>query len=931
MTGYIGSGSGLADLGMIRVKGITGTTSGSITCAYVSGITWGTSVYITIVDDFGLWAKLPNQDLSLIQMDGGTAYTNQNTYLQPTPILGGDTAIPYASGSCILDATNSYCLDGSAIVSYSWSVKNGLLTAGSIVAPTSGSTAWVFTAPGSYVVNCTITSGSGVATTAHRSYYVYDEGAYKPLDQITAQNISADRDSGGWKADITAWDDAGSNIKDRAKIILLATDIYSGSVSGGIGQMAGSEAVVMVGWINGETIDYDRETSHVKFSIEGANYWLQKCTGPSTFLESTEITSDAWTSIEMMTLDKMIHHFMYWRSTAMEIMDVYRSLNTRIMGGMSASIGSIWEQMNETATTRMLSNLGVDRFGRFFCWLDPQIIPIADRTSIITVQEILTTDLTEQATFKRTVVNPVSLCEVAGLSTPTGDADVVNMFMSRAPGSLIYNRWGDNDQNDRLIVTDQSDANILSGMILAKKNNEYSVAGFKLAENNRMLDIAPAMYVTYTVSPTDTIRGISFTTKKFLISRIDYSIDQNGAVITELTCEGETSGIPGYTVVMPQEPVYNFPEYTDYTIQNLPSLSDYTFPKMPGLFVIDPNIPEPTFLPTSSNMGGSPCRSGTVIPANGPYDVQMPKIVSSTDRWGKVAKFSAFLRPSGSATPSRYEINGLFQKLSMSGSVIDINATALPYVEEPLDDWYVVAAWDTNWNLVANGVPDPVTDPTKRTGTFNNAVGKDITYVTLAPKVWENLSFNLLNPLNENAWKDSVGKTSGLTFTGTGVTAKPHTMKDGAIVLTSFVVGSNPLFGGAYPLRPTYQNRTYFSGSALSSSAVVYVKILLGSPYTSDPYYALSRLGIGYINTGVENLAYPAIGADCYTQEYFKAFKGVFTNKIDWAIGLYDGGPEGEIRTFPFSVYAYMGLIPSHKITVNNFLIYNICANSADG
>lgn len=555
MTGYVGSSTGARNLGMIRVKS---ATSSSIHCGRVSGINWSTSVYITIVDDFGIWAKLPSFDLSIPMMDDDIVYSDQNTNMYPVPILGPDRALSFTSGCALLDGSNSYTLDGTSIVSYAWSVTNVGTSSGSLVSPTSASSVWIPAQTGSYILALTVTSSNGKSTIGHRNLYIYDEsGSYVPQANITLENITMERDAGGATAKIKAWEGIDiSTVPDRSKVILIADEFYGGSALN-IGQVPGCEKTLFVGWMSTEMDEYDRNVSSGDFDLAGPHYWLQKCAGPSTYLESmTTVTS--WLSFTNLSVDKTLYHFLMWRSTAMEVMDCYPSGNTRYSGGVSMGIDSIWAQLKNSLWTRWLTYMVCDRYGRFMPYLNPQLQ--ANRSSIPNVQTWTRDDFGETIKFNRTVIPPVSLLEVAGL---TGGADNTDptMFMSRAPGTLIYGRYGDNDMNDSLIVNDQADANYLSGALLAWKNNIYASIGLVLAENNKMLDVAPAMYATMSAAPSDSIggRGVTLTNLRVLFSRLVYRVDDKGAVSIEVDCEGETTGIDGYTVVQPQEPISNLP------------------------------------------------------------------------------------------------------------------------------------------------------------------------------------------------------------------------------------------------------------------------------------------------------------------------------------------------------------------------------------
>ena len=587
MTGYVGSSAGARDLGIIRVKS---ATSSSIHCGQVSGINWSASVFVTIVDDFGIWAKLPNFDLSIPMMDDDIVYSDQNTNMYPIPILGPDRAISFTSGCALLDGSNSYTLDGTSIVSYSWSVTNVGTSSGSLVAPSSASTIWIPSQTGSYILALTITSSNGKSTTGHRNLYIYNEsGSYVPQANVTLENITMDRNAGGATAKIKAWEGIDiSTVPDRSKVILIADDFYGGSALN-IGQVPGCEKTLFVGWMSTEMDEYDRNVSSGDFDLAGPHYWLQKCSGPSTYLDSmTTVTS--WLSFTNLSVDKVLYHFLMWRSTAMEVMDCYPSGNTRYIGGVSMGIDSIWAQLKNSLWTRWLTYMVCDRYGRFMPYLNPQLQ--ANRSSIPNVQTWTRDDFGETVKLNRAVTPPVSLLEVAGL---TGGADNTDgtMFMSRAPGKLSYGRFGDNDMNDSLIVNDQADANYLSGALLAWKNNIYASIGLVLAENNKMLDVAPAMYATMNAAPSDSIggRGVTLNSLRVLFSRLVYRVDDKGAVTIEVDCEGETTGIDGYTVVQPQESISNLPPTSgsQITIPIIPLVSPGSW--FPSNF---PNVPTGT-------------------------------------------------------------------------------------------------------------------------------------------------------------------------------------------------------------------------------------------------------------------------------------------------------------------------------------------------
>jgi hypothetical protein len=729
------------DLGMVRVKSATSTT---LKVARVSGINWNSSVYVTVTDDMGIWEKLPTMistsgsgETAVVSMDDDISYTDQNYHYPVIPIMGPDLALPYVPGGTVpLDGTNSYTVDFSDadIDTYQWSIINGSADKSAYLStPTASTCNFSPPAPGSYTVFFAASRGYAgeTLTYGHRNIYLYDSANFKPIDQLTLDGFTSSKNNGGWQAQVTIWSDLSSSlIRDRAKVILIAQDYASGS-SIAMGQVPGAEGTLMVGWIDKETVVFNKEHSAVSFTIDGPAFWLQQCTGPSTYLQNYYLPISGgldvphnWLDFNDFTFDKAIHHFLRWRSTAMECMDVYIIHNQRLLGGMSTSIDSIWEQLNSTATTRMLTTLACDRYGRFFAYVDPQVIPESDRVFIPVVQPIIQDDLLEEVNMKVSIMNSISLLEVAALAIPYSYGGIgrgpmasgssINMFMSRAPGSLIYGRHGKNDLNDSLVVLNQKDANMLSGLLLAKKNNTYDNVTFSLAQNNKMIDIAPPMYVTFTSGSADTNRGFLFQNKKFLPTTINYRVDAStGIVSIDLTTEGYTAGPYGYTVIMPQEPIYTTP--------TPPDIPDY--PVIPIL--IPPFDPTPgPYIPPPYDISGSGCED--TKDANGPYPIYFTSgwVYNDSSTGVLIATTPCKLRSAAATSPTRYHLEGNFQ-VWMAGSPI-----GTPTLD---DNWYHVYAINEFGVTVAEGVHDPVISPTIRTGTFYPATASDIKWIQIVP------------------------------------------------------------------------------------------------------------------------------------------------------------------------------------------------------
>jgi len=704
--------------GMVRVRSATAST---VTFGRCSDIQWTDNMHLSVVDDFDYWSKLPLMpDETTVYMDDDVAYTNQNVVMKPVVIMGPDLAIPVTSGSVQLSGSASYTLDSATITTYAWTVD---ISGSTVMTSGCASPVFTFTTPGLYRAGLTVTSSGSVASVGHRTLYIYNETTHAPKDQVNLLSMSANTQDGGWTAQLEFFDAAGlTNIADRGKVILIAEDYYSGSAAS-IGPVAGQEQVLMVGRIDGDSIEYDREISSVKFTLQGARYWIDKISGPSTGLATVSGEIDAgtdtntWMFFNLLTIDKVLHHFFLWRSTVAEIMDVYKSTNTLTIGGITAGLGSIWSQVNSTVTSRMLMRLGIDRYNRLYPIEDPNLITAAARNSLPVVQDLTGDDFTEKVQLKRVVTTPVAMLDVAALIGTRTDT----IAMSRAPGELVYKHHGEIKTYDRCVVDSQETANVLSGMLIAKLNSEYPEISVTLAENNRMFDIAPAMYATMTLTAAQNTRGVSFTAKRLLVKRIDYRIDPaKGYFTSEMTFEEETTGPPGVTVILPQEPIYPFPPQPPIP-PDLPPIEP--FPPLPPL---PPYIPIPPVI-----ISGSSC--DTTEPANGPYNVFVQQgEYFTTDGIRGPSPFRCKLRSGTHDNKTTYELSGLFQKFNGTTGLYEYTAD---------DAWYNVYGINSSGSRIATFTHDAVSGSgasgsgasgsSIRTGYYNGAASVDIEYITV--------------------------------------------------------------------------------------------------------------------------------------------------------------------------------------------------------
>lgn len=574
MTLYVGTTSGAHDLGMCRIR--KAPIAGTFYIGLTSEIDWQSSAYLTIVDDFDLWAKHAVIESNALKMDVDVAYSDQHEDFNPVPVLGPHAVVwlDEATVDVEFDASDSW-VPGSTISGYAWTAPGADSSSGmSTATPTI-----TYDAPGCYRVLCTVTAANGKSTTGYRHVFVYDRDENPPATVFQLANCVADYDTGGWMFDLTMQAEASlSEIRDRSLVVLFAEDWYGG-VKQSIGPIEGRENIVCVGRIVGQSIRWDRETGQVHFTVQGFHHWLNQIKGFPIQLQPATVAA-SWSQMPLMTVDRVLHHLLLWHSTVIETMDFYPSNDTRYTPDGMSMASKIWGQLVDIAFSKLLASPGVDRFGRLFVEVDPQLVPEADR-DWATVMDLTDDDWVEGIDLQRVTVEDCSLIRLT--TQLVNDSGGAQTLYSLAPGHTPL-RYGEPEMLDRLLASSQAESNSLAGLVLGWRTNEFPDVPVNLAMNNRMFDLYPRQFASLEMETTDNPREVSYD-GNLIPRRIALFFDADiGYMHPELNFEGETFEQLSTDGDIPDV------DADDLTFPPLPSL-----PPLPDLPILIPgNFGEPT-------------------------------------------------------------------------------------------------------------------------------------------------------------------------------------------------------------------------------------------------------------------------------------------------------------------------------------------------
>lgn len=560
MTVWIGSSAGKYDYGQARVRK-PWTTDTAYVCE-ASEISWANERHVTVVDEMGIWPKHVYIDENQnVFMDRDVEFTDQHINFAPVPIMGCNAVLDVASYPAQVrfpETDRSWVFD-STIASWAWEATAG--TFDDDISSNPILTIASYPANGLIRVAATLTSAAGTAFTGYRYVKVYD-ATHRPVTVFQLGSCHGEYESGGFSFQVTMYTDTTrTQIRDRAPITLFANDYY-GNDALHIGQLENRENIVATGWVNGETIVYDPSGGTVTFQVEGPQYWLNKINGYPSGVKMAAKTPNAWTIMPGLTVDRALWHFLHWRTTTTAVLDVTLTGDTRYASELKSPQSSLWGQIAEIAATSIMATGGFDQFGRLFIGIDAQMIPVADRTSITTIQTILPIHWENTIQIERRTVAEIALLYFSGIAVDA--AGKGKSYFSLSPGH-VFRRYGAVQQIERMLLSSQEQSNEMCGLYSGWKNNQYPRIGVNLAQNNRMFTLFPVQYAHIDIAETDTERGIARSLD--LVPRgVNFAWDaESGVMSTELTFEaatlpdlstnGDVPGVinPGEIVLPPEE------------------------------------------------------------------------------------------------------------------------------------------------------------------------------------------------------------------------------------------------------------------------------------------------------------------------------------------------------------------------------------------
>lgn len=581
MTLWVGSTAGDYNLGMCRIR--KAPIAGTIYVTETSEVVWVDQCYLTIVDDYQLWAKPIRLVSSVPYMDWEIGYTDEHEDFDPVPCLGSDIVAKLVNGTVTLligpsDDVPSFAI-GDSVASVLWSIQGiSAIDDATIVNPTI-----TIENPGTFLAYCEITAVNGKIFTGVRYIIVYDDA--NPLIQnFSIRNGRLNYETGSCSFDVTLYTGFSKTaLRKRSKIILCTEDFAENQAITLPGQIEGRENILCIGWISEIDSSRESEFGEISFTVESAEYWMKKIRDYPVGLELDVLGSPSWTDMPGLTVDRAAWHMLHWRSTATRIMDIKLTDDTRLATRFQVARANLWERIEQISRPTIFASAGVDNFGRFFLQIEPQMVPEVDRTwpNVMTITD---NDIEGGISWRRRDVNAISMLFFSGVYIDPGGS--ASSYFSMSPGHS-YGHYGEEEPQDNYLVSGQSNSNQLCGLYYGWKNNDPYDLEIDFIHSMRILGMYPRQKYSFAVSPANDPRGIGID-KDFIIREIQFDQDpRTGFINFHAAFEAESIEGPAINGDVPTM------ESVDFSFPNLPELTG--LPSLPALPII---VLPPTVAPS---------------------------------------------------------------------------------------------------------------------------------------------------------------------------------------------------------------------------------------------------------------------------------------------------------------------------------------------
>jgi hypothetical protein len=546
----------MAEIGSERtwVRGVTGSSIRFVESDHISWPGVGTNYVITIYkygEIIPIFPRIiqspPASGNVIFYKMWDIPYTNQNTNLGSFICMGGHYA-GFVGDPVYYSADGTYGAD-SGEPNFAWEFEGASIASSADKIPGYVS----YSTPGHYRTILITTTDAGAEDKSVRYISIYDrpgQGSKTPYKSFEITNWSGSRDSYGYSTRIKLFEAIDRNkIKDGALIVIFGDDYYDNQKASIGGNATNRSSIKLVGYVDGETIQYDYDAGYVEFEIVSPTGIMQKTECYSVSVES-KVTPTTWYELKNMNCSKALYHYYHWHSTVLINCDFKFEANDKYIQYFDTDRENLHSAGNTLMEGTLKGALVSDSQGKLWCETD---VSVQDNIIAImpTALSITKRDWIDQPTIEMRYYNEVSFLEMGGIWFVPATA-VSTALMCGCPGSSSA-YFGKVERIQGLALDDQADLNSIAGNLFAFKNSHYPNVEYKLRSSYWNLDIAPQEQIKITMSADESPLNVTWASKSFAIRSVDRSYIEK-TIIPRVGLVEMTQGVGATTIVIPVIP-----------------------------------------------------------------------------------------------------------------------------------------------------------------------------------------------------------------------------------------------------------------------------------------------------------------------------------------------------------------------------------------
>lgn len=564
LTCLIGNTVNGSDVGSLRVRMITGSSSNQYVTFAENEIIWKHGMHLTFIDLINVEAiypriiQDPNQQTNVIfYKDYDIPYSDQNTKYGTFPNAGSHRAGFITTGSCgfYFTATGTYNVAGQSLT-YSWAFEGGTPTGSTALTP--GLVQW--TQPGQYKLRLITTAANGARDTTYRYISVYnrpEQGTNTPVSAWELGDLTGSRAEGGYTASIKIKGAGGAGaaipeLQPNTIVVIFGETQYGDGSSGLGGNAPNNASIRFVGYVLSDTFSFNYKTSELEFKVGSISEIMKETEGFSVSCES-KASATTWFELQEMTTAKAMYHYLRWHSTVLNVCDFQYTGDDRLVQYFDSDRESLWDAVDNFVRNGLLGEVVCDRQGKIWAEIASFGLtrPFSSLPNGMTIHK---QDWVGEPQITERKVSETSFVELGGIAYNGVETNTFSALLSNAPGvAPLYH--GKSERIQGLILLSQLQLNQVAGNYLAYKNARFPEVSLVMGGDYNNIDIAPQEDLFLVISEQDTVRGVSLQGWHFRPESMTWRYNPLKSTFTpELTLGQVATGTIAETVNIPPYP-----------------------------------------------------------------------------------------------------------------------------------------------------------------------------------------------------------------------------------------------------------------------------------------------------------------------------------------------------------------------------------------